>query len=129
MFLAVLLLLLGLALVLFGGYALVEGASSLARSFNIPNIVIGLTIVAFGTSSPELVVSVYGAYTGNAEVAIGNVLGSNVFNILLILGVSSVIFPLAILKNTVKKEIPLALLASLIILCNVERFGFCRFKF
>lgn len=115
MFLAAVLLLLGLAMVLFGGYALVEGASSLAKSYNIPNIVIGHTIVAFGTSSPELMVSIYGSVSGNPEITIGNVLGSNVLNILLILGVSSVIFPLAILKNTVKKEIPLALLASFII--------------
>jgi len=115
MFITVIALLTGLAMILGGGNLLVEGASSLAKSYKIPNIVIGLTIVAFGTSSPELVVSAYGAYTGKAEVAIGNVLGSNICNILFILGISAVIFPLEILKNTVKKEIPLALLAAMVL--------------
>lgn len=115
MFLALFLLLLGLAMILIGGNILVEGASSLAKSYRVPNIVIGLTIVAFGTSSPELAVGVYGSLSGSPEITIGNALGSNICNILLILGVSSVIFPLNILQNTVKKEIPFALLGAVLL--------------
>lgn len=110
-----LLLILGLGLVVYGANLLVDGASSLAKKYKIPNIVIGLTVVAFGTSAPEFVVSTYAAYTGNSEIAIGNVVGSNIFNIFLILGVSAVIYPLTILKNTVLKEIPLSLLAAIVV--------------
>jgi cation:H+ antiporter len=109
-----LILVAGLAMVVYGANLLVDGASSLAKKYNIPNIVIGLTVVAFGTSAPEMAVSTYAAYTGNSEIAIGNVVGSNIFNIFLILGVSSIIFPLTILRNTVLKEIPLSLLAAIV---------------
>ena len=109
-----LILIAGLAMVVYGANLLVDGASSLAKKYNIPNIVIGLTVVAFGTSAPEMAVSTYAAYTGNSEISIGNVVGSNIFNIFLILGVSAVIFPLTILKNTVLKEIPLSLLAAIV---------------
>ena len=109
-----LILVAGLAMVVYGANLLVDGASSLAKKYNIPNIVIGLTVVAFGTSAPEMAVSTYAAYTGNSEIAIGNVVGSNIFNIFLILGVSAVIFPLTILRNTVLKEIPLSLLAAIV---------------
>ncbi|MFN8338900.1 MAG: calcium/sodium antiporter [Saprospiraceae bacterium] len=101
--------------IIYGANFLVDGASSFAKKFKIPNIVIGLTIVAFGTSSPELAVSTYSAYTGNADISIGNVIGSNIVNILFILGVSAIIFPLTILKNTVLKEIPFSLLAAIVI--------------
>ena len=110
-----LLLILGLVLVVYGANLLVDGASSLAKKYKIPNIVIGLTVVAFGTSAPEFIVSTYAAYTGNSDIAIGNVVGSNIFNIFFILGVSAVIFPLTILKNTVLKEIPLSLLAAIVV--------------
>lgn len=110
-----LLLILGLGLVVYGANLLVDGASSLAKKYKIPNIVIGLTVVAFGTSAPEFIVSAYAAYTGNSDIAIGNVVGSNIFNIFFILGVSAVIFPLTILKNTVLKEIPLSLLAAIVV--------------
>jgi cation:H+ antiporter len=110
-----LLLILGLGLVVYGANLLVDGASSLAKKYSIPNIVIGLTVVAFGTSAPEFIVSTYAAYTGNSDIAIGNVVGSNIFNIFFILGVSAVIFPLSILKNTVLKEIPLSLLAAIVV--------------
>jgi cation:H+ antiporter len=110
----------GLALVVYGANILVDGAASLAKKYRIPNIVIGLTVVAFGTSSPELAISTYSAYTGNAEIAVGNVIGSNIFNIFLILGVTSIIYPLTILRNTVLKEIPLSLLAAIVVYVMVN---------
>lgn len=106
----------GLTLVVFSANWLVDGASSLARRLRIPEIVIGLTIVAFGTSAPELVVSVISALNGQSDVAIGNVIGSNIFNILGILGICAIIYPLTIQKNTIWKEIPLSLLAAIIAL-------------
>ncbi len=112
---AFLLLVLGLAMIVYGANFLVDGASSLAKRYNIPNIVIGLTIVAFGTSAPELAVSAYSALSGNPEIALGNVIGSNIANILLILGITAIIYPLTILKNTVQKEIPLSLLAAVVV--------------
>jgi cation:H+ antiporter len=119
-----LILVASLAVIIYGANFLVDGASSLAKKYNIPNIVIGLTIVAFGTSSPELAVSVYSAYTGNAEIAIGNVVGSNIANILLILGLTASIYPLTILKNTVLKEIPLSLLAAIVIFMMINDIKF-----
>ena len=89
------LLLAGLGLIVLGADWLVDGASAIARKAGVSEFVIGLTIVGFGTSCPELVVSLTGAIQGNADIAIGNVIGSNVFNILLILGCSSVITPLS----------------------------------
>lgn len=118
--LSFLILVLGLGMVVFGANILVDGAAALAKKYNIPNIVIGLTVVAFGTSSPELAISSYSAFTGNSEIAIGNVVGSNIANILLILGVTAIIYPLSILKNTVLKEIPLSLLAAIIVYVMVN---------
>lgn len=90
-----LLLLVGLGLIVFGADWLVDGASAIARKAGVSEFVIGLTIVGFGTSCPELVVSLSGAFQGNADISIGNVVGSNVFNILLILGSSSLVTPLS----------------------------------
>ncbi|NTW24978.1 MAG: calcium/sodium antiporter [Lentimicrobium sp.] len=105
----------GLVLLIFGSNWLVDGASSLARKLNISDIVIGLTVVAFGTSSPELVVNLIASINGNTEIAIGNILGSNIFNILAILGITSLIMPVAVKNNTVWKEIPFSILAILIV--------------
>ena len=91
----IILLLAGLGLIVLGADWLVDGASAIARKAGVSEFVIGLTIVGFGTSCPELVVSLTGAIQGNADIAIGNVIGSNIFNILLILGCSSVITPLS----------------------------------
>ncbi len=113
-------LILGLGMVIYGANFMVDGSSALAKKYNIPNIVIGLTIVAFGTSSPELAISSYSAYTGNAEIAIGNVVGSNIANIFLILGITAMIYPLTVLRNTVMKEIPLSLLAALVLYIMVN---------
>jgi len=94
---------------------LVDGASSIADKFKITPMVIGLTIVAFGTSAPELLVSVTSALSGSTDIALGNVIGSNIFNILVILGLSALIFPLHIQRATVWKEIPFSLLAALLV--------------
>ena len=106
----------GLAVVVLSANWLVNGASAIAKRFNVSEMVIGLTIVAFGTSAPELTINIISTLNGNTEIAIGNVLGSNIANILLILGISAIIFPLAINKNTKWKEIPLSLLAAVVLL-------------
>lgn len=105
----------GFVLLISGANLLVEGSASIAKNLNISSIVIGLTIVAFGTSAPELIVNIFASVQGNTEIAIGNILGSNIVNILLILGVSSIIYPLATKENTVWKEIPLSLLAAILV--------------
>lgn len=105
----------GLLLILFGASWLTDGASSVAKRFNIPPIVIGLTIVAFGTSAPELAVSISSAIQGSADLAIGNVVGSNIFNILLIVGCTALVAPITISEGTLKVEIPLTILASFIL--------------
>jgi cation:H+ antiporter len=108
-------IIIGFVLLIKGADVLVDGASSVARKFKISDLVIGLTVVSFGTSSPELFVNIIASLKGNADIAIGNILGSNIANILLVLGVSSVIFPLSVTKGTVWKEIPLSLLATLLL--------------
>ena len=105
----------GFFLVIYGANYLVDGAASLARRLNVSNIVIGLTVVAFGTSAPELIVTIVASTEGSNDIALGNVLGSNILNVLLILGISALIYPLTVHKNTVWKEIPLALLAAVMI--------------
>ncbi len=110
-----LLLILGFVLLIKGADFLVDGSASLAKKYNISNIVIGLTIVAFGTSTPELIVSLIASMNGNTEIAIGNVVGSNIVNIFFILGVSATIYPLATKSNTIWKEIPMSLLAALLL--------------
>jgi cation:H+ antiporter len=109
------LLIVGFALLIKGADFLVDGASSIARGLNVSDLVIGLTVVAFGTSTPELCVNIIATLKGNTDIAVGNVLGSNIANILLILGVSSVIYPLTVGKGTVWKEIPFSLLAALVL--------------
>lgn len=105
----------GFILLIKGADYLIDGASSMARRFKISDLVIGLTIVAFGTSAPELVVNIFASLQNNAEIAIGNILGSNIANIFLILGAASIIYPLKVTKGTVWKEIPLSLLAAVIL--------------
>lgn len=107
------LLVAGFGFLIKGADWLVDGASSLAKRFGVRDIVIGLTIVSFGTSAPELVVNLFSAAGGTTDLAIGNVVGSNIVNILLILGVAAAIYPLRVLKGTVWKEIPLSLIAAL----------------
>lgn len=109
------LFIIGFFLLVKGADLLVDGAASIAKKLKISAIVIGLTIVAFGTSMPELIVNIFASINGNTEIAIGNILGSNIANILLILGISAVIYPIAAKKNTILKEIPFSLLAALTI--------------
>lgn len=115
MILDLLLLAGSLALVLIGARWLVSGASSLAKKLGVSELVIGLTVVAFGTSSPELTVNIFSALKGSTDIAIGNVLGSNIFNILFILGVTALIYPLPVKHNTKWKEIPFSLLAAVVL--------------
>lgn len=115
-----LLLLGGFLPLIYGANLLVDNASSLAKRLNIPPIVIGLTIVGFGTSAPELVVNLFAAINNDADLVLGNVLGSNIFNVLGILGMSAVIFPIVVKRNTTWLEIPLCLLSAVavIVLAN-----------
>ena len=106
----------GLLLILLGANGLTDGAASVAKRFRIPSIVIGLTIVAFGTSAPELTVSISSALKGSADIAIGNVVGSNIFNTLMIVGCTALFAPIAITRNTLKREIPLCILSSFALL-------------
>ena len=112
----ILLLIGGLILILLGANGLTDGAASVAKHFRIPPIVIGLTIVAFGTSAPELTVSVSSALKGSADIAIGNVVGSNIFNTLMIVGCTALFAPIVITRNTLRKEIPLCILSSIVLL-------------
>ena len=106
----------GVVLVLWGADRLTEGAVAVAERLRVPQIVIGLTIVALGTSMPEFCVSVVSALKGTPDLAVGNVVGSNIFNALLIVGVAALVAPMTILRSTVFKDVPCALVASVVLL-------------
>ena len=112
----IILLLVGLGLIVLGADWLVGGASAIARKAGVSEFVIGLTIVGFGTSCPELVVSLTGAIQGNADISIGNVIGSNIFNVLFILGITALLMPVSMTEENRKRDIPLTLAASVILL-------------
>lgn len=118
--LTIFLFLLGFFCLIRGGDLLVDGASSLAKRLNVPQILIGLTVVAFGTSLPELFVNVIASVESNADIAIGNIFGSNIANILLILGTIALFYPFTVNKNTAFKEIPLSLVSALVTLILVR---------
>ncbi len=121
MALQILLFLVGLALVVFGADYLVEGASAVARRFGLSEFVIGLTIVGMGTSAPEMVVSFIGAAQGNADIALGNVVGSNIFNTLLILGITALILPMAITRENRRRDIPMNIVTvAVLVLLGLE---------
>jgi len=105
----------GLCLLVKGADFLITGAQSFARNFRISDIIISLTLVAFGTSLAELFVNVFASLAGDSDIVLGNILGSNIVNVLLILGLSAVIYPLKVTDNTILKEIPLSLLASILV--------------
>lgn len=109
MFIAVLSLVIGFALLVKGADFFVDGASSIAKRLRIPTFIIGLTIVAFGTSAPELAVSMTAAIKGSNDIAIGNVVGSNIFNLLVVLGCSAAILPLVVEKSMIKRDYPLSI--------------------
>ena len=115
------LFLVGFVLLVKGADWLVEGASSIAKRFDVSSLVIGLTIVAFGTSAPEFFVTLIAQLKGSSNIALGNVLGSNIANILLILGASAIVTPIRLQRSTVWKEIPFALLAACVLLVLLSR--------
>lgn len=115
-FIQALILLGGLVLILVGANYLVDGSSSIAKRFGLSEFVIGLTIVGIGTSSPEMVVSFMSAFQGKTDMAIGNIVGSNIFNTLMILGITALISPLAITRNNLKKDVPLNILVTLVLI-------------
>ena len=124
----ILLLIVGFALLIKGADIFVDGASALADKLGVPQIVIGLTIVAFGTSAPEAAVSISAGLKGSADLAVSNVLGSNIMNVLLILGIASVITPLAIKKNTLYIEIPfVAVLTVVLAVLGIKGYSVTRF--
>ena len=112
----ILLLIIGLALILAGANFLTDGSAALAQRFRVPEFIIGLTIVAVGTSTPELVVSVLSAIAGKSDVAIGNVVGSNIFNVFLILGLCALIRPLPLTAGNIRRDIPFGVATSLLLL-------------
>ncbi len=105
----------GLALILVGANALTDGSAAVAKRFGISDLVIGLTIVAFGTSAPELVISVLSAIGGSAEMSIGNVVGSNIFNVLMIIGCTALVLPIKVERSIMTNEIPLVILSALVL--------------
>jgi len=119
MLLNIVFIILGIGLVLWGADRLTDGAVAVAERLNVPQIVIGLTIVAVGTSMPEFCVSLVSAVKGTPDLAVGNIVGSNIFNALLIVGIAAIVAPMTILHSTVRKDIPFAMVASvlLLILC------------
>ncbi|MCB1683599.1 MAG: calcium/sodium antiporter, partial [Pseudomonadales bacterium] len=125
LFTDVLLLLVGLIVLVKGADLLVDGASSIAARFGVPPLVVGLTIVSFGTSLPEMLVTLTSGLRHNADLAIANVIGSNIFNVLVVLGVAAVIRPLPVRDSTVVSEIPFSLTAALLVgfLANASLFA------
>lgn len=124
MLLTITLLLVGFVILIKGADFLVGGASSVAKKYNISNIAIGLTVVSFGTSTPELLVSITSSLKGYNSAAFGNIIGSNNFNLLFILGVAGIIYPLVVLRNTVRYEVPLSLLAIVVLYVLVNDVAF-----
>ncbi len=126
MIIQILILLGGLLLILFGANWLVDGSSSIAKRFGISEFVIGLTIVGIGTSTPEMVVSFLSSFQGKADMAIGNIVGSNIFNTMLILGITAVIRPLTITKSNLRRDIPLNIFVTILLIVlgmNFTLFG------
>jgi len=122
MFTQILLLIVGLVLLIKGADWLVKGASTLAKRYNVSDLAIGLTIVAFGTSAPELVVNVIASTQNYPDIVFGNIIGSNNFNLFVILGITGIITPIAVQSSTVWKEIPLSLFAALALYILVSNF-------
>ncbi|NSW94171.1 MAG: sodium:calcium antiporter, partial [Bacteroidales bacterium] len=115
MILQIFLLCLGLGLLIKGADWLVDGGSALARRYKVPDLAIGLTVIAFGTSMPEFVVNTFAAFQGNGDIVYGNIIGSNNFNLYVILGIAGLITPLVVSSGTVRREIPFSLMAVIIL--------------
>ena len=116
MWIEIVLVIVGVALIVAGANFLTDGASAIAKRLYIPQIIIGLTIVAFGTSAPELVVSVIGSIEGSGGIAVGNVIGSNIFNVLCVLGACALVHPVPVKLNTLRFDLPIALVASILLM-------------
>lgn len=116
MWIEIVLVIVGVALIVAGANFMTDGASAIAKRLHIPQIIIGLTIVAFGTSAPELVVSVIGSIEGSGGIAVGNVIGSNIFNVLCVLGACALIHPVPVKLNTLRFDLPIALVASILLM-------------
>lgn len=116
MLLNIIYLIIGLALILVGANILTDGASALAKKWGMSDLIVGLTIVAFGTSAPELVISIMSAAEGNSGIAIGNVVGSNIFNICAIIGITALVTPIKVSKGIMRTDIPLVILSALVLL-------------
>lgn len=131
MILSIILLIVGFVVLIKGADFFVDGASSLARNFKVSPMLIGLTIVSFGTSAPEFAVSIQSLLKGSGDIVLGNVIGSNILNILLIVGISSVVHPLVVRNSTVKKELPITILIStlLVVLMSDTFFGEAKNSF
>lgn len=122
----ILLLIVGLGLILAGANFLTDGSAALAQRFRVPEFIIGLTVVAVGTSTPELVVSVLSAIAGQSDVAIGNVVGSNIFNVFVILGICALIRPVPLTAGNIRRDIPFGVLVSLLLLALAADSIFCQ---
>ena len=122
----ILLLIVGLGLILAGANFLTDGSAALAQRFRVPEFIIGLTVVAVGTSTPELVVSVLSAIAGQSDVAIGNVVGSNIFNVFVILGICALIRPVPLTAGNIRRDIPFGVLVSLLLLALAADSLFCK---
>ena len=122
MILASILIIVGFVALIYGANWLVDGASSLAKKYNVSDLVIGLTIVAFGTSAPELVVNSVASYDGFSDIVLGNIIGSNNFNLFIILGIAALVYPIAVQKSTIKGEIPISLLVAIVFLLLANNF-------
>ena len=114
----------GFTALIFGANWLVDGASALAKKYNVPDLIIGLTIVSFGTSAPELVVNSLASYNGYSDTILGNILGSNNFNLFIILGIAGLIYPIRVQSSTVWKEIPISFVSALLFFMMANNFFF-----
>ncbi len=124
MIITIFLLIIGFVILVKGADFLLDGATSLAKKLSVSDIAIGLTVVAFGTSSPELIVNIIASLKGHPEICFGNILGSNVFNTLVVLGIAGLIYPISVQRNTVRKEIPFLLIGTILVLALANNFGF-----
>lgn len=121
----ILLLVVGLGLILAGANFLTDGSAALAQRFRVPEFIIGLTVVAVGTSTPELVVSVLSAIAGKSDIAVGNIVGSNIFNVFVILGICALIRPLPLTAGNIRRDIPFGVIASLLLLALASDSFIC----
>lgn len=122
MILSITLIIVGFVALIYGANWLVNGASSLAKKYNVSDLVIGLTIVAFGTSAPELVVNSVASYDGLPDIVLGNIIGSNNFNLFIILGIAALVYPIAVQRSTIKGEIPISLFVAVAFLLLANNF-------